>query len=231
MTIEVVSFIIGGILIGTAIVGGGFEIKEIKMPRVGAGVRVVSLLVGSGFLLLAMGMWGLNNPQLMAESLSTNALMPATDTMSVAPETQSGSRSVASPQSAAAVEEQVVWAQDEPATPAFTGFSSQNQVIWKADGISYRGQASFNGPTGFLRVAYMDPVSQTEQQVDQDLVLQESEGVFWYTGSDARDAYTQHMLDDTQYMEDSFRVVPDEQGGWTIDQVCAVGTCASVLIQ
>ncbi|HYW11478.1 MAG TPA: hypothetical protein VE871_05955 [Longimicrobium sp.] len=230
MTIEVVSFIIGGILVGTAIVGGGFEIKEIKMPRVGAGVRVVSLVVGSGFLLLAMGMWGLNNPQLMAESLSTNALMPANDTMSVVPETQRGSRSVESPQPAS-VEEEVVWAQDEPAAPAFTGFSSQNQVVWKADGISYQGQASFNGSTGSLRIAYVDPDTQQEQQVDQDLVLQESDGAFWYVGANPRDAYTQQMLDDSQYMEDNFRVVPDGQGGWTIDQVCGAGVCASVLIQ
>lgn len=42
--------------------GGGFEIKEIKIPWVGAGVRIVSLVAGSGFVLLAMGIWGANNP-------------------------------------------------------------------------------------------------------------------------------------------------------------------------
>jgi hypothetical protein len=232
MTIEVVAFIIGGILIGTAIVGGGFEIKEIKMPRVGAGVRIVSLVVGSGFLMLSMGIWSLNNPQLLVDNVPTNALRADAQTTSVAPEEGSSrSRSVESPQPSQAAEEQPVWESAAPAAPQFTGFSGQNQVIWKAEGVSYYGAASFNGSGGFLRVAYVDPLTQTEQQVDQDLVLQEHEGIFWYVGANPRNAYTQQMLGETEYTQDNLRVVQDGQGGWTIDQVCGAGICASVLLQ
>jgi hypothetical protein len=236
MTIEVVSFIIGGILVGTAIVGGGFEIKEIKMPRVGAGVRIVSMVVGSGFLLLAMGIWSLNNPQLVANQVPLNNFAPAADTAGTAPaaETQTRSTQVSQPeqpvQEKPVAEEAPVWAQ-EPASAVFTGFSGTNQLSWHLEGATYYGSINFNGSAGFFRVAFVDPESGAEVQVDQDLVLQHGDGFWWYMGANPRDASTGQALDQTQYVEDNFRVVANGQGGWTIDHVCSAGTCVPVTLQ
>lgn len=230
VTIEVISFIIGGILIGTAVVGGGFEVKEIKMPRVGAGVRIASLVVGSGFLLLAMGIWGANNPGLLGEQVPVNSLAPAVNPAAPPqqPEAQAPAPEVRQPQPP--IQPEPAWA-EEVAAPAFTGFSGNFGVVWTVEGTSHSGAASFNGPSGFIRVAFVNPFTQMEQWVDQDLVLQESEGVFWYVGVNPRDASTQQLLGEMEYTQDNFRVAADGHGGWTIDAVCAQGFCFPVFIQ
>jgi hypothetical protein len=228
MTIEVVAFIIGGILVATAIVGGGFEVKEIKMPRVGAGVRIVSLVVGSGFLLLAMGIWGMNNPALVAETPPVSSYLPA-DTAASAPVEQPARQVVQEAQPAAAQAEPE-WGQPVEVA-AFTGFSGQTNLVWTTGGVVHSGAVNFAGASGYLRVTYLDPSDQTNHVVDQDLTLRESKGGFWYMGSNPRDAYTQQALDESLYSRDRFRVVPDGSGGWTIDQVCALGSCFPVSVQ
>jgi len=49
------SFVFGGILLFVGVVGGGFELKELKVPKVGMGVRVVSAIVGFLFVCLGFG--------------------------------------------------------------------------------------------------------------------------------------------------------------------------------
>jgi hypothetical protein len=46
MTLQSMSFIFGAILLAVAILGGGFEIKEIKVSNVGIGVRALAGIVG-----------------------------------------------------------------------------------------------------------------------------------------------------------------------------------------
>lgn len=240
MTIDVVAFIIGGILIGTAIVGGGFEVKEIKMPRVGAGVRIVSLIVGSGFLLLGMGIWGANNPHLLAEQVPASSMMPTGDTASAVrttenTETQTRSTQVSQPAQEQPVQEQPVqefqdWTPD-PVEPVFTGFVSENQLVWNWEGTTLKGTARFNGTTGFFRVAFVHPETWAQVYVDQDLVLRESNGFWWYMGTHPRDASTGRALAQSEYDTDNFRVVSDGQGGWTIDQVCGSTACVPVAVQ
>lgn len=50
MSIELVSFVFGAVLLGVAVIGGGFEVKEIKLPRVGLVPRVVSFVLGAAFI-------------------------------------------------------------------------------------------------------------------------------------------------------------------------------------
>ena len=42
----------GGILLFVGVLGGGFELKELKVPKVGVGVRVLSTIVGLVFVCL-----------------------------------------------------------------------------------------------------------------------------------------------------------------------------------
>jgi hypothetical protein len=55
MTLQAMSFIFGALLLAVAILGGGFEVKEIKISNVSLGVRIISGLVG--ILFVGLGYW------------------------------------------------------------------------------------------------------------------------------------------------------------------------------
>ncbi len=54
MTIEIVAFIFGALLILIGILGGGFEAKEIKIPKIAGIARFFSFVVGISFILLGI---------------------------------------------------------------------------------------------------------------------------------------------------------------------------------
>lgn len=55
MTPELLLFIFGALLILIGILGGGFDVKELKIPKVGAGVRICAILGGLFFIALGIG--------------------------------------------------------------------------------------------------------------------------------------------------------------------------------
>jgi hypothetical protein len=61
MTIELLAFIFGIVLLFIAIVGGGFELRELKVPRVGTVARIVSAV--AGVIFLALGFSGSTPPE------------------------------------------------------------------------------------------------------------------------------------------------------------------------
>jgi hypothetical protein len=69
MTPQSMSFIFGAILLAVAILGGGFEIKEIKVSNVSIGVRIVAGIVGLFFIGLTF--W--QQPSALTESESAPA--------------------------------------------------------------------------------------------------------------------------------------------------------------
>jgi hypothetical protein len=52
MSVELLAFFFGILLLFVAIVGGGFEVRELKVPRVGRAARVISAVAGVLFLML-----------------------------------------------------------------------------------------------------------------------------------------------------------------------------------
>jgi hypothetical protein len=52
MTLQTMSFLFGAILLAVAILGGGFEIKEIKVSNVTTSVRIIAGIVGAVFIAL-----------------------------------------------------------------------------------------------------------------------------------------------------------------------------------
>jgi hypothetical protein len=54
MTIDIIIGLFGGLLIFVAIVGGGFELRELKVPKVGRVARAAAAVVGSLLLLFAI---------------------------------------------------------------------------------------------------------------------------------------------------------------------------------
>ena len=64
MTPQAMSFIFGAILLAVAILGGGFEVKEIKVSNVSVGVRIIAGIVGLFFIVL--GFW--QQPSVLTQS-------------------------------------------------------------------------------------------------------------------------------------------------------------------
>jgi hypothetical protein len=52
MTIEVLAFAFGGFLLLLGLLGGGFELRELKIPKVGWAPRLSSIVLGLVFLLV-----------------------------------------------------------------------------------------------------------------------------------------------------------------------------------
>jgi hypothetical protein len=56
MSVNALAFIFGAFLVLTAILGGGFEIKELKVPKVGWAPRFLATIAGLAFIMLGVGM-------------------------------------------------------------------------------------------------------------------------------------------------------------------------------
>jgi hypothetical protein len=56
MTLITLSFVFGAILILAGIIGGGFEVKELKVPRISGTSRVMALVAGLAFIVVAFNM-------------------------------------------------------------------------------------------------------------------------------------------------------------------------------
>lgn len=54
MSIETLSFILGGILLAAALFGGRLEVKELKLPQIGTFARFLCAVAGLGFIGLAI---------------------------------------------------------------------------------------------------------------------------------------------------------------------------------
>lgn len=58
MSLEIVSFVFGGLLILIGLLGGGFEVRELKVPQVRLPARLISTLAGVVFVILGIGLKG-----------------------------------------------------------------------------------------------------------------------------------------------------------------------------
>jgi len=54
MSLVTMSFILGGVLVAIAVLGGGFEVRELKIPSVGQTSRILCFVVGAVFVGLAI---------------------------------------------------------------------------------------------------------------------------------------------------------------------------------
>lgn len=223
MTLEAVSFVIGGILIVTAIVGGGFEIKEIKMPKVGAIPRFFSLVVGAFFVLIGIGVWEVDRQALLDAQVPVNSFAPAANAETQEP----APRESRAPQRQVAVEQapvdQII--QDTPQSQAFTGLTGRVRLTWTFQGVSYGGYVETRQAGGFARVAY-DPGTGTLEEVDQDLVFVDSEAGAYYEGMNPRYAATQQPH--PEYMPDYFRLKQVDANVWAFTHVCSSDVCEAV---
>jgi len=82
MTLQTMSFIFGALLLAVGILGGGFEVKEIKVSNVTTSARIAAAIAGIVFIVL--GFWEPNlNP--LAAAVSTGATKAPSATMAMGP--------------------------------------------------------------------------------------------------------------------------------------------------
>jgi hypothetical protein len=76
MSIQVVMMIIGAVLLLIAIVGGGFELKELKIPRVTMAPRLLAGIAGIVFICLGIGIASVEKNPLLSPGPSSIAARP-----------------------------------------------------------------------------------------------------------------------------------------------------------
>ncbi|HEX5724293.1 MAG TPA: hypothetical protein VFX98_02440 [Longimicrobiaceae bacterium] len=226
MTIEVVSFIAGVILVAVGVIGGGFELKELKIPRVGAIARVFSLGIGMFFVSLGIGLDDRLAPS-AAASLGPTGANPllSTQAQEPAPEAAAEAEAVARPEPVAATEPEPV---QEASPQAFTGFDGEYRLSWTMEGVLYQAAFRTAGHAGAVWVSYVHPATGAVMQVQQDVALREAEGRIFYEGSNPRHADSQQPTAD--YQPDFFIIEQMKDGSWTISQVCDQTACAPAAV-
>ena len=227
MNLPFLSFLAGCILIGVAVIGGGFEVKELKMPRVGILVRLASMGVGVGFIFLALGLFAIEkDPSLMSAQpglpASTLTGGPITDTRASTPAATEGTQT----QEAATLTDTM------PATSSdisvFGGFSGSNILTWSVQGVTFTGTTYMNGQTGVIRISFVGADGQ-QYSVDEDLQLQQADGRIWYAGSNPRYSGTNTAF--PEYRPDWFTLVQLPDGEWTYAQACDPDGCNDVTVE
>jgi hypothetical protein len=210
MTIVVLSFLVGSALIGVAIIGQGFELKELKIPRVGILARLVSAGAGLAFIGLSLGLFAGKNPGMFAASasrpLANGFIERSTGSMAV---TDSTAASTGDPGSAAAFET------DTTLVP-FEGLSGASRVAWNIGQATYEAVLRVEGRRGTVTVAWIDQNGNSEQ-VDEQLRLEQDANGIRYRGSDAVYSGTSTPFPD--YPPDLFTIVKTP-AGWTYGPVC-----------
>ncbi|HWK89812.1 MAG TPA: hypothetical protein VNP72_07445 [Longimicrobium sp.] len=220
MSLPVVSFLFGILLIATAVLGGGFEIREIKIPKVGAVARTAALLIGAVFVGI-----GLRNPNakvpLSAErdaSAANHLAGPGAPRPGDSTRRDTARQAEpARPEPPAPAPRLVDQEQEAPAWLGFRGLHGSARLSWNAAGVPYIADVTTNGEQGIAHVAYMDPSTGTMYRVVQDLRLHQAGDLIFYAGSNPRHPDTGEAVG--TYFPDNFRLARVD-GGWTFDQTC-----------
>jgi hypothetical protein len=76
MGIEIVTFIFGGLLLLTGILGGGFEVKELKIPSVAMIPRIIASVAGLIFIIVGIAISGGDNSSDAGESDEQQQAVP-----------------------------------------------------------------------------------------------------------------------------------------------------------
>lgn len=191
---------LGSLLLLIAAIGGGFEVKEIKVPRVGAGSRALSLMLGMLMLLLA------------AVGEVDEAAAGATSPVPAQQASQSPGQAFAAVPAPEA---------PAPAPSRSEGYVGRRTFSYEAEGTLYRYALEATGRTGKVHVAYTDAEGK-EGEVIQDLELRELQnGARHYVGLNPSDPATGVRVD----WAEAFHIRVGEAGEWSVSQVCDATGC------
>ncbi len=230
MSIEVASFIAGCILLGVAIIGGGFEIQELRIPRVGPLTRMVSLFAGGFFILLGLG-WAQFQAEMAAGTVDPSAstsFAPGGEASGLEP---GRTADIAAEPVAPAASETVAetTAAAEPGSNGFSGFTGRSRVSWVIAETRIDGVMDLAGESGTMVLSFLDPETGVQIDVEQDLILRRTGLATYYESYNSRFAGTQELIPD--YLPDFFFAGEDAFGGWTFVKACDRTECSAITVE
>ena len=222
MTLEVLSFSVGAVMVGIAVVGGGIELRELRVPQVGTAARCGAFCIGLLFIFMGIGLSEAQRPQ----PVPSPGIVPPQGQALVSPGQVPAQPSVPSGSTAVPVVE--VPPQPQP-SPPFAGLNGRARLSWMIVGVAYEAIIETHGEYGAVRVTFTDPQTGLQKVIDQNLALRQDAGVIYYEGSNPRTAATQQP--DPTYSPDLFRVVQLQVNHWTISEICDLQRlCAPVTV-
>lgn len=81
MQLETISFVLGGLLILIGLLGGGFEIKELRIPKVNTFARLLASILGLSFICIAIWIHvapvGPPTPNVLPSSRQQQTIVPS----------------------------------------------------------------------------------------------------------------------------------------------------------
>lgn len=213
MALDTIAILFGGLLLLIGILGGGFEVRELKLPKVGGFVRVASFVVGMLFILIPVLTPPLENlPQNQhrgpSRALSSDGAGVVTPIERLPNADPPPSQGTSRPRS------------------HFSGISGAASLEWELGGVLYQADLVTEGTVGTLRVTFFDPNYGQYVTVDQDVALaHRSDGAYWI-GANPRYAGTATQAH--TYSPDILRLAKTP-GGWQVMDICDnAGWCAAV---
>jgi hypothetical protein len=255
MRLNLVAFLAGIILLFVAILGGGFELKELKIPRVSWFPRLMSAFVGALFVVVGIGMEPLppNSPhatpapsvqasppvntpreQELSEQLTRErqsreqAEQELTKLKSERQQAETVIQNEVGASADATLVQLLNQIERSKATQQNDGLYGVVKVTWLD--LPQFGFVIMNGNYGLLRTSYQDSTG-TVEVVDQDLNLFSDQNQPYLVGSNPRFANT--TTPHPQYSPDVFRLqLNSDSNLYYLDAVCdARLTCSRIETQ
>jgi hypothetical protein len=243
MKLNLIAFLFGAILLAVAILGGGFELKELKVPKVSWFPRLISAFVGMFFVVVGIG---LETPPIDPPPPITSPSTEQSPKVSTEKEQELSRQLEKERQSRENAEQELERLKSEKARVAQTirneaGTNSDqalNQLLNEIEqakasqqsnglhgvikitwlDINQIGFVIMNGSHGILRTSYSNSTGNVEI-VDQDLSLTSYQGKPYLVGSNPRFAGTTTIH--SQYNPDVFQLQQNPGNGLNyIDAVC-----------
>jgi hypothetical protein len=172
MSIDGLAFCFGGLLLFVASIGGGFELKELKVPRLTWLPRAIFGSIGVAFILLGIGMQQMADEKKQGPTISSASEPP--------PDVR--------PEPVAPVPEKHAVQQTGPQlATGFAGITGHALVAWcVGSGRPYVARLQLDGERGVADVEFQ--INTGTIVVRQDLTLVPNSVGWLYVGSNPRDA-------------------------------------------
>lgn len=216
MGLDVLAFGFGALLLLVGIFGGGFEIKELKLPKVTWLPRLATGFFGFMFIMVGVSV---HEPK----SQPQQSISPAVPDVSV--------RRLAEPlpvpptlPAAVAPAPQLVMDPPPALPPTFAGVTGKARLEWRVGDDSYTAIVNTWGAAGVADVVWSSPTN-GRAVIRQDLVLVSRDIGWLYVGSNPRVSDSEPAAD---YAPDAFRLGRVGEA-WTFVDTCdAQGECSAV---
>jgi hypothetical protein len=245
-SVTVIAFLAGSLFVLIALVGGGVEVKELRVPRIGAGPRIGAFMIGALFIGVGLAPAMYDGLRMLAHDAAESgpSSLATADTAATAPSAASGTGatdgtvsssfredpwagiSAATTDTTAVTATTDTFATAPAAETGFAGFDGQWRVQWTVQGVTYVGDMKTSGQWGTADVSYLDENGNAERVIE-DLRLIDTGKDWYYAGSNPRVAAT---LERAPTYEPDYFHISGGPGNWTVDRACDRSACYAATV-